>query len=177
MTIRPLHDRILVKRLEEETKTAGGLFIPDTAKEKPIQAKVWHFEPCVFDEPEDTDPEYEDEDVGTEKWAIGESWLAADQTLKKELARRTKVRRELDRGGEEYDEEGEDEGDGRAPRGRGRGPSRGGPRRDWGTQARGGGGGRPRGGMDDVPDGMFDPDWTPPEPPPDMNLRTAPLRN
>ncbi|MBP8809234.1 MAG: co-chaperone GroES [Kofleriaceae bacterium] len=40
MTIRPLHDRILVKRLEEETKTAGGLFIPDTAKEKPIQAKV-----------------------------------------------------------------------------------------------------------------------------------------
>jgi hypothetical protein len=51
--------------------------------EKPIQAKVWHFEPCVFDEPEDTDPEYEDEDVGTEKWAIGESWLAADQTLKK----------------------------------------------------------------------------------------------
>ncbi|MBK7075372.1 MAG: co-chaperone GroES [Myxococcales bacterium] len=40
MTIRPLHDRILVKRLEEETKIAGGLFIPDTAKEKPIQAKV-----------------------------------------------------------------------------------------------------------------------------------------
>ena len=40
MTIRPLHDRILVKRLEEETKTAGGLFSPDTAKEKPIQAKV-----------------------------------------------------------------------------------------------------------------------------------------
>jgi chaperonin GroES len=40
MKIRPLHDRILVKRLEEETKTAGGLFIPDAAKEKPIQAKV-----------------------------------------------------------------------------------------------------------------------------------------
>jgi chaperonin GroES len=40
MNIRPLHDRILVKRLEEETKTAGGLFIPDAAKEKPIQAKV-----------------------------------------------------------------------------------------------------------------------------------------
>lgn len=40
MTIRPLHDRILVKRLEEESKTAGGLFIPDTAKEKPIQATV-----------------------------------------------------------------------------------------------------------------------------------------
>ena len=40
MTIRPLHDRILVKRLEGEEKTAGGLYIPDTAKEKPIEAKV-----------------------------------------------------------------------------------------------------------------------------------------
>jgi chaperonin GroES len=40
MKIRPLHDRILVKRLDEESKTAGGLFIPDSAKEKPIQAKV-----------------------------------------------------------------------------------------------------------------------------------------
>ena len=40
MKIRPLHDRILVKRLEEEAKTSGGLFIPDSAKEKPIQAKV-----------------------------------------------------------------------------------------------------------------------------------------
>ena len=40
MKIRPLHDRILVKRLEEATKTAGGLFIPDSAKEKPIRAEV-----------------------------------------------------------------------------------------------------------------------------------------
>jgi chaperonin GroES len=40
MKIRPLHDRVLIKRLEEEDKTAGGLFIPDTAKEKPIQGKV-----------------------------------------------------------------------------------------------------------------------------------------
>ena len=40
MKIRPLHDRILLKRLDEETKTSGGLFIPDSAKEKPIQAKV-----------------------------------------------------------------------------------------------------------------------------------------
>ena len=38
--IRPLHDRILVKRLDEETKTSGGLFIPDSAKEKPLQAEV-----------------------------------------------------------------------------------------------------------------------------------------
>jgi len=35
MNVRPLNDRVLVKRLEEETKTAGGIFIPDSAKEKP----------------------------------------------------------------------------------------------------------------------------------------------
>ena len=40
MTIRPLHDRIIVKRLQELEKTAGGLYIPDTAKEKPVEAKV-----------------------------------------------------------------------------------------------------------------------------------------
>ena len=40
MKIRPLHDRVLVKRIEAEDKTAGGLIIPDTAKEKPIQAEV-----------------------------------------------------------------------------------------------------------------------------------------
>jgi chaperonin GroES len=40
MKIRPLHDRILVKRLAEADKTAGGLYIPDTAKEKPVEAKV-----------------------------------------------------------------------------------------------------------------------------------------
>jgi chaperonin GroES len=40
MKIRPLHDRILVKRLQEQEKTAGGLYIPDTAKEKPVEAKV-----------------------------------------------------------------------------------------------------------------------------------------
>jgi chaperonin GroES len=40
MKIRPLHDRVLVKRLEGENKTKGGLFIPDTAKEKPIEGTV-----------------------------------------------------------------------------------------------------------------------------------------
>ena len=38
--IRPLHDRVIVRRLEEERKTAGGIVIPDTAKEKPIQGEV-----------------------------------------------------------------------------------------------------------------------------------------
>jgi len=40
MKLRPLNDRILVKRVEEETKTKGGIIIPDTAKEKPAEGKV-----------------------------------------------------------------------------------------------------------------------------------------
>ena len=38
--VRPLHDRILVRRMAEETKTAGGLYIPDTAKEKPQKGEI-----------------------------------------------------------------------------------------------------------------------------------------
>jgi len=40
MAYRPLHDRVIVKRLEEDEKSAGGIIIPDTAKEKPQQGKV-----------------------------------------------------------------------------------------------------------------------------------------
>ena len=40
MKIRPLHDRVVIKRLEETTKTAGGIIIPDTAKEKPSEGIV-----------------------------------------------------------------------------------------------------------------------------------------
>jgi chaperonin GroES len=40
MNIRPLYDRILVKRLHEQDRTKGGLYIPDTAKEKPLEAEV-----------------------------------------------------------------------------------------------------------------------------------------
>ena len=40
MNIRPLHDRIIVERLEEETTTAAGIIIPDSAKEKPMQGNV-----------------------------------------------------------------------------------------------------------------------------------------
>ncbi|MGQ9484156.1 MAG: co-chaperone GroES [Desulfosoma sp.] len=40
MKLRPLHDRVIVKRLEEEERTQGGIIIPDTAKEKPQQGKV-----------------------------------------------------------------------------------------------------------------------------------------
>jgi chaperonin GroES len=40
MRFRPLHDRILVRRIEAEQKTAGGIIIPDTAKEKPMEGEV-----------------------------------------------------------------------------------------------------------------------------------------
>jgi len=40
MKLRPLHDRVIVKRMEEERKSAGGIVIPDTATEKPIRGKV-----------------------------------------------------------------------------------------------------------------------------------------
>ena len=40
MNIRPLHDRIIVKRIQEEEKTKGGIFIPDSAKEKPVEGEV-----------------------------------------------------------------------------------------------------------------------------------------
>ena len=41
MKLRPLHDRVIVKRLENETKTALGIIIPDNAAEKPDQVKCW----------------------------------------------------------------------------------------------------------------------------------------
>lgn len=40
MALRPLHDRVLLQRLESETKTKGGIIIPDSAKEKPLEGKV-----------------------------------------------------------------------------------------------------------------------------------------
>ena len=40
MSFRPLHDRVVVRRVEEDAKTAGGIIIPDTAKEKPMEGEV-----------------------------------------------------------------------------------------------------------------------------------------
>jgi chaperonin GroES len=50
MNLRPLHDRIIVKRLEEERKSAGGIVIPDTAAEKPSQGEVVAAGPGKLDE-------------------------------------------------------------------------------------------------------------------------------
>jgi chaperonin GroES len=49
-TIRPLHDRVIVRRLEQDEKTAGGIIIPDTAKEKPIQGEVLAVGPGARDD-------------------------------------------------------------------------------------------------------------------------------
>ena len=50
MKFRPLHDRVLVRRVEEEEKTTGGIIIPDTAKEKPMQGEVIAVGPGARDE-------------------------------------------------------------------------------------------------------------------------------
>jgi chaperonin GroES len=50
MNFRPLHDRIVVRRIEEDIKTAGGIIIPDTAKEKPMQGEVVAAGPGTRDE-------------------------------------------------------------------------------------------------------------------------------
>ena len=50
MQFRPLHDRVLVRRIEAEEKTAGGIIIPDTAKEKPQEGEVVSVGPGLRDE-------------------------------------------------------------------------------------------------------------------------------
>jgi chaperonin GroES len=50
MKFRPLHDRVVVARVEEEAKTAGGIIIPDTAKEKPMQGEIIAVGPGARDE-------------------------------------------------------------------------------------------------------------------------------
>lgn len=49
-SIRPLHDRVIVRRIDAEEKTAGGIIIPDTAKEKPIQGEVLAVGPGARDD-------------------------------------------------------------------------------------------------------------------------------
>ena len=50
MKFRPLHDRVVVKRIEEDERSAGGIIIPDTAKEKPSQGKVIAVGPGSLDD-------------------------------------------------------------------------------------------------------------------------------
>jgi len=50
MKFRPLHDRVLLRRIEQDSKTAGGIIIPDTAKEKPMEAEVIAVGPGALDD-------------------------------------------------------------------------------------------------------------------------------
>lgn len=50
MKFRPLHDRVVLKRIEQDSKTAGGIIIPDTAKEKPMEGEVVAVGPGARDE-------------------------------------------------------------------------------------------------------------------------------
>ena len=50
MKFRPLHDRVLLRRIEQATTTAGGIIIPDTAKEKPMEAEVLAVGPGAYKE-------------------------------------------------------------------------------------------------------------------------------
>ena len=50
MKFRPLHDRVVVRRIDEDTKTAGGIIIPDTVKEKPMQGEIIAVGPGARDE-------------------------------------------------------------------------------------------------------------------------------
>ena len=50
MKFRPLHDRVVVKRVEEEGKTKGGIIIPDTAKEKPMEGEIISVGPGALDD-------------------------------------------------------------------------------------------------------------------------------
>jgi chaperonin GroES len=56
MKFRPLHDRVVVRRVDEEARTAGGIIIPDTAKEKPMQGEIVAVGPGARDEKGDIVP-------------------------------------------------------------------------------------------------------------------------
>ena len=64
MKFRPLHDRVVIKRIEAEEKTTGGIIIPDTAKEKPQQGEVIAVGPGDATSPASSSP-------STSRWATG----------------------------------------------------------------------------------------------------------
>ena len=83
MRFKPLHDRVVIRRVEEEQKTKGGLIIPDTAKEKPMQGEVLAVGPGARNEKGDLVP------MGVEvgdrvlfgKWSGTEVKLDGDELL------------------------------------------------------------------------------------------------
>ena len=97
MKFRPLHDRVVVKRIEEEQKTKGGMIIPDTAKEKPMQGEVLAVGPGARSEKGELTPM--SVEVGDRvlfgKWSGTEVKLDGDELLiMKEKRHHGRARRE-----------------------------------------------------------------------------------
>ena len=83
MKVRPLQDRVLVKRVESETRSAGGIIIPDTAKEKPQQGVVLAAGPGKKDEPMEVkvgDNVLYGKYAGTEVTVDGKTYLIVKQS-------------------------------------------------------------------------------------------------
>lgn len=84
MKFRPLHDRVLLRRVEQEGKTAGGIIIPDTAKEKPMEAEVIAVGPGAYNEDGDgrmTLDVKEGDRVLISKWAGTEISVDGEELL------------------------------------------------------------------------------------------------
>ena len=84
MKFRPLHDRVLLRRVESEGKTAGGIIIPDTAKEKPMEAEVIAVGPGNYNEDGDgrmTLDVKEGDRVLISKWAGTEISINGEELL------------------------------------------------------------------------------------------------
>ena len=83
MSFRPLHDRVVVRRVDEDTKTAGGIIIPDTAKEKPMEGEILAVGPGARNEKGEIVPL--DVKVGDKvlfgKWSGTEVKLNGDELL------------------------------------------------------------------------------------------------
>jgi len=83
MGFRPLHDRVLVRRVEEEKQTAGGIIIPDTAKEKPMEGEILAVGPGNLNEKGERVPL--DVKVGDHvlfgKWSGSETKIGGDELL------------------------------------------------------------------------------------------------
>ena len=77
MKFRPLHDRVVVKRVEEEGKTKGGIIIPDTAKEKPMEGEVV----AVGDGARDTSGKLHPLDVKTGDHVLFSKWSGSEVKL------------------------------------------------------------------------------------------------
>jgi chaperonin GroES len=83
MKFRPLQDRVLLRRIEQEGKTAGGIIIPDTAKEKPMEAEVLAVGPGAYNEDGDRiQPDVKEGDrVLISKWAGTEIQIDGEELL------------------------------------------------------------------------------------------------